>query len=105
MQSVTTKTVTLPDDHWAVLEQEALFANIPPDKLLAHAVRLMQTEAQQARLRSIRGHSDAIEHSQREASRGLPVRHYTEPMDDLRVRQIVQDELVKARLLTVRDRV
>lgn len=42
VRNYTIKTVTLPDDHWAALEREALLALMPVDKLMAHAVRLMQ---------------------------------------------------------------
>lgn len=44
MRSTTTKAVTLPDDHWAVLEREAFLALMPVDKLMAHCVRLMQRD-------------------------------------------------------------
>lgn len=49
MRSTTTKAVTLPDDHWAVLEREAHMAAMYPDKLLAHCVRLMQRDQSMAR--------------------------------------------------------
>ena len=34
----------------------------------------------------------------------LPVRHYTVPMDDERVRQIVLQELIRLNLIVVRER-
>jgi len=49
VRNYITKTVTLPDDHWQVLEREAFLALMPVDKLLAHAVRLMQRDAIHAR--------------------------------------------------------
>ncbi len=49
MRAYTTKAVTLPDDHWRVLEEEAFLALMHPDKLMAHALRLMQFDEKQAR--------------------------------------------------------
>ena len=73
MRSCTTKAVTLPDDHWAALEREAHLASMPVDKLLAHAVRLMQSDAIHARSGLSRAYVD--QHGQlaaREAPVGLP---------------------------------
>jgi hypothetical protein len=67
MRNYTTKTVTMPDDHWAVLEQEAFLALMPADKLLAHAVRLMQLDAVQARAGLSRVYVDDKGQIQREA--------------------------------------
>ena len=73
MRSTTTKTVTLPDDHWAALEKEALLAGMSPDKLLAHAVRLMQSDAIHARSGLNRAYVDQRgQLAAREAPAGLP---------------------------------
>lgn len=73
MRNYTTKTVTLPDDHWAVLEREAFLALMPADKLLAHAVRLMQSDAIHARSGLSRAYVDQDGRlAAREAPAGLP---------------------------------
>lgn len=72
MRSATTKTVTLPDDHWHVLEHEAFLALMPVEKLLAHAVRLMQLDAAQARRGLQRVYVNDNGEIQREAPTGLP---------------------------------
>lgn len=72
MRNYTTKTVTLPDDHWAVLEREAFLALMPVDKLLAHAVRLMQLDAAQSRAGLSRAYLDDKGAIQREVPVGLP---------------------------------
>lgn len=72
MRNYTTKTVTLPDDHWAVLEREAFLALMTPDKLLAHAVRLMQVDATQARRGLRREYVNDKGEIQRDVPIGLP---------------------------------
>lgn len=39
----------MPEEYWRVLDNEAFLALMPADKFLAHAVRLMQHDAAQAR--------------------------------------------------------
>ena len=72
MRTYTTKTVTLPDDHWEVLEHEAFLAVMPVDKLLAHAVRLMQLDAVHARRGLSREYVNDKGEIQREEPIGLP---------------------------------
>lgn len=72
MRSTTTKCVTLPDDHWPVLEKEAFLALMSPDKLLAHAVRLMQLDAINSRAGLQREYVDAKGQIQRQQAIGLP---------------------------------
>ena len=72
MRNMTTKAVTLPDDHWAVLEHEAFLARMPADKLLAHAIRLMQLDTEMARRGLSREYVNDKGEIQRAAPVGLP---------------------------------
>ncbi len=72
MRNMTTKVVTLPDDHWRVLEHEAFLALMPVDKLLAHAIRLMQLDNEMARRGLSREYVNGRGEIQRAAPVGLP---------------------------------
>ena len=69
MRNMTTKAVTLPDDHWRVLEHEAFLALMPADKLLAHAIQLMQLDTEMTR----RGLSREYVNDKGGIQRALPV--------------------------------